>query len=128
MNYQKIIDHSTKSTIMCTNGAFCLVAAPQMMIWAEAIRGRISNDDLCEKQRRMFELGFRTMEIVRGIKKENPYYLRNLSNLGDTFPAGRASYPTLQLAAQAALEWWADDPKYREVVFRSYLVDMEDGS
>jgi len=125
MNYQKIIDHSTKSTVMCTTGAFCLVAAPQMMIWAEAIRGRISNDDLCEKQRRMFELGFRTVEILRS---KGEYWLRNLSNLGDTFPVERISYPTLQLAAQAALEWWADDPKYREVVFRSYLVDMEDGS
>jgi hypothetical protein len=107
------------TTIMNRGGHFTVVREPTDPRWRmerEALPNR--GEALCSLQSRQFMEGQVTIELVNTIK--GYWSLRNLSNLGETWPAGRRTdLVTKEDAIAAAILWWEGDPARREVVFRT---------
>jgi hypothetical protein len=55
------------------------------------------------------------------------WYLRNLTDRGETFPAGEGHYNSIVEALEAAIDWWQDETWCRGVMVRNYYIDHSSG-
>jgi hypothetical protein len=74
------------------------------------------SEPLCAAQMRIQRLGFVEVQPIHCLRGAGYYYLRNTSNLGNTHPAGREQYATIEEAIEGALRWAAIDPARRQVI------------
>lgn len=116
-------------TTTCSNtgGAHALIHAPlcgdyrAALDRVAALPYGVRNNELCSTQLRMaarYET-VRPTWCIRGY-----WYLRNTMNLGNTWPAGRGQWATLQECMDAALEWCLRAPQYREALV--YTSDLRE--
>lgn len=103
--------------------AFHLVRAPQSSVFSDRIKsiGTKTHTSLIEVQRLNHQDGHIAIMPVQ--KADGSWYLRNPSSLGDDFPAGSETYPTLRACIMAAIRWYASQPQQREVYIRKQEVN-----
>lgn len=110
------------TTIMNRNGLTVVVREPTDPVWRqeqEALPNR--GEALCSLQIRQASRGLTTIELVKTLR--GYWSLRNLSSLGETWPAGRRTdLYSLEDAIEAAIEWWSEKPTHREVIVRDREV------
>lgn len=113
-------------TVLNTGGHFYSVHEPTDAVWANELRNIPRNSEglrhsnpLVELQISQHERGFTQIQPVQAIANGGYWYLRNTSNLGETFPAGRGQYNSVGDAVAAATRWYLEDPAKREVTMRA---------
>jgi|ERR1043166_598218 hypothetical protein len=112
------------TTVCNTGGAWALIHAPRRADYRQALDAlRNRGEDLCRLQLSM-SARYVSVQPQFCIRGNGYWYLRNVSNLGDTWPAGRAQYSTLQQCMDAALAWCQQAPDYREAVV--YTRDLKE--
>lgn len=110
------------TTVSNTSGAWAVAHAPtnpayrQELDRVAALPYGTRNDALCGAQLK-FSIMYQTVEPVWCIR--GYWYLRNLMNLGSTWPAGRETYATIWEAVEAGVRWAQQKPDTREVVVRT---------
>lgn len=110
------------TTVSNTGGGWALIHAPACPDYRRALDALPNRSEaLCSLQLRMSAryVGVQPQWCLRGY-----WYLRNTSNLGDTWPAGRGQWATLQECMDAALAWCLEAPAYREAVV--YTRDLRE--
>jgi hypothetical protein len=110
------------TTVCNTDGGWALIHAPRRADYRQALDAlRNRGEDLCSLQLRMAGryVSVQPQFCIRGY-----FYLRNIMNIGDTWPAGRGQYSTLQECMDAALAWCQQAPDYREAVV--YTRDLDE--
>ncbi len=86
------------------------------------------SDDLLDAQKLNCSEGLEVIEPVQAGIHGGYWYLRNVSHIGETFPAGESQYPSIVVALQAAIEWWQIEPWCRGVTVRNFHVNHANGS
>lgn len=116
---QALLDSGCTTTVSNVGGGHALIHAPLCgdyraeMNRVAALPYGARNDALCSAQLRLSG----RFETVRPTWCVRDYwYLRNTMNIGNTFPAGRGQWATLQECMDAALEWCLAAPEYREAI------------
>jgi hypothetical protein len=85
-------------------------------------------DDLIEAERLNASEGLEVIEPVRGGIHGGYWFLRNVSNRGEAFPAGERQYGSIVEALQAAIEWWEVETWCRGVVIRKFYCNKANGA
>jgi hypothetical protein len=85
-------------------------------------------DDLGKVQQLNSNEGLEVIEPVQAGIHGGYWYLRNLTHLGETFPAGESQYRSIVEALQAAIEWWQGESWCRGVMVRKYDINHANGS
>jgi hypothetical protein len=118
----ELLASGSTTTVSNTGGAWCLVAAPTCGEYRTALDavprvagGLLRSTELCSVQMRM-SARYESVQPTWCIRGAGYWYLRNTSNLGNTFPAGRGQYSMLEECLEAGVAWHAKAPEYREVV------------
>lgn len=110
-------------TIMNRGGHFVVIREPTSDRWRrdqEALADR--GPSLCSLQMRHAAMGQVTVELMETL--HGYWSIRNLSNLGETWPAGRVTNLwSRQEAIDAAIKWWEEKPSHREIVLRGSAAD-----
>lgn len=111
------------TTIMNRGGHFVVVREPTDSRWRrerDALQDR--GESLCSLQLRHAAQGQVTVEIMETL--HGYWSIRNMSNVGETWPAGRhTDLYTRQEAIEAAIKWWEEKPTHREIVLRGSAGD-----
>jgi hypothetical protein len=84
--------------------------------------------DLIRASQRNSDDGLEVIEPVRAGIRRGCWYLRNITDRGEMFPAGESHYSSLIEALEAAIEWWQTETWCRSVVVRRYVVNHAGGS
>ncbi len=111
------------NTTVLNTEQFRTIRAPSSPTFRARLNAAIAGSgDLHQVQQRNADEGLEVIEPISGGIHGGFWYLRNVTHLGETFPAGEAHYRSIFDALQAAIEWWQADPSCREVIVRSYDV------
>jgi hypothetical protein len=84
--------------------------------------------DLIQANHRNSDDGLEVIEPVRVSIHTGCWYLRNITERGEMFPAGESHYSSLVEALEAAIEWWQTETWCRSVVIRRYVLNHAGGS
>lgn len=79
--------------------------------------------DLIEANQRNSNDGLEVIEPVQAGIHTGCWYLRNITERGEMFPAGERPYSSLVEALEAAIEWWQTETWCRSVVIRRYVLN-----
>jgi len=113
------------TTVSNTSGAWALIHAPGCADYRRALDSLPDRGEaLCSLQLRM-STRFVSVEPQFCVRGQGYFYLRNMMNFANTWPAGRAQHATLQQCMDAALAWCLQEPLYREAVVSTRLLERE---
>jgi hypothetical protein len=121
-------DPYSANTTVLNADQFCSIRGPS----SPAFRARldaalVGSGDLLKVQQFNAEEGLEVIEPVQAGIHGGYWYLRNLTHLGETFPAGESHYNSIVEALEAAIEWWQAETWCRGVIVRRYDIKHANG-
>ena len=117
------------NTTVLNTDQFCGIRGPSSPVFRDRLNAALDGSgDLLKVQRLNADEGLEVIEPVQAGIHGGYWYLRNLTHLGETFPAGEGHYNSIVEALEAAIDWWRTETSCREIMVRRYDVKHANGS
>ena len=120
--------YRANTTVFNTDQFYSIRGPSSPIFRARLDAALVGSGDLLTVQKLNTEEGLEVIEPVRAGIHGGYWYLRNLTHLGETFPAGETHYKSIVEALQAAIDWWQAETWCRSVIVRRYDINHATGS
>jgi hypothetical protein len=122
-------DPFAKNTTILSRDQFDSIRGPSDPKFRATLEAALNGSaDLIQASQRNSNDGLEVIEPVRAGIHTGCWFLRNITERGEMFPAGESHYSSLVEALEAAIEWWQTETWCRSVVVRRYIVNQAGGS
>jgi hypothetical protein len=120
--------YCANTTVLNTDQFYSIRGPSSPIFRARLDAALVGSGDLLLVQKLNAEEGLEVIEPVQAGIHGGYWYLRNLTHLGETFPAGESHYSSIVEALEAAIEWWQVETWCRGIMVRRYDIKRANGS